>query len=81
MRVEVCLFARARELYGGASATLELPPGSTADDCFAAVCADAPALDKMRPSLLLAVNESYAGWDAVLAEGDEVAFIPPVSGG
>jgi len=76
MKVAVRLFAGLRELAGTRATELELSPGSTAADVW-------PALDlgAEPPGLLLAVNKSYATRETVLEEGDEVALIPPVSGG
>ena len=81
MQVRVRLFARAREAYGASRADLELPPGATLRDCFRELSAEAPALARMEDALLVARNEVYAGWEDSLQEGDEVALIPPVSGG
>jgi molybdopterin converting factor subunit 1 len=81
VRVKVVLFARAREAYGEGRAILDLPPSGTARDCFEALTQKAPALEKLRSSLLIAINERYGDWDGPLTDGDEVAFIPPVSGG
>ena len=81
MQVKVCLFARAREAYGHAETTLGLPDQATPAECFEILVGHSPALARLRPSLLVAVNEEYAEWDGALSEGDEVAFIPPVSGG
>ena len=81
MRVNVQLFARAREIYGQQAITLELPAGSTPADCMELLVAETPALETMRASLLVALNQSYSDWSAALADGDELAFIPPVSGG
>lgn len=81
MQVKVCLFARAREAYGGGEVAIDLPADGTPAGCFARLVERSPALAKLRPSLLVAVNEEYAAWDDALREGDEVAFIPPVSGG
>jgi len=76
MKVAIRLFAGLRELAGTRAIEIELPDGSTAADVW-------PALDLgAEPAgLLVAVNRSYAVRDTVLAEGDEVALIPPVSGG
>src|SRR3954471_14961621 len=76
MKVAVRLFAGLRELAGTRVTEIELSPGSTAADVW-------PALDlgAEPPGLLLAVNKSYATRETVLEEGDEVALIPPVSGG
>ena len=76
MRVAVRLFAGLRELAGMRVTEIELPDGSTAADVWPALgLGDEPS------GLLVAVNKSYAARDAVLTDGDEVALIPPVSGG
>jgi molybdopterin converting factor subunit 1 len=81
MRVRVRLFASLREAVGDATAELELGPGATAEDAWRSLVALHPALESRRPSLAAAVNRSYRGFDTVLEDGDELAFIPPVSGG
>ena len=76
MKVAVRLFAGLRELAGTRAVDLDLPDGAVAADVW-------PALDlgAEPPGLLLAVNRSYADPDVALRDGDEVALIPPVSGG
>jgi molybdopterin converting factor subunit 1 len=81
VRVRVRLFASLREVVGRAERPLELPEGATAEDAWRALAADAPALLARRPSLAVAVNREYAGFETLLKHDDEVAFIPPVSGG
>ena len=76
MKVDVRLFAGLRELAGAKAIEIALPEGSVAGDVWPALgLGDEPS------GLLVAVNKSYATRDAVLADGDEVALIPPVSGG
>ena len=76
MQVSVRLFAGLRERAGGGRRALELPAGATVGDVWEQLgLGDEPA------GLLYAVNRTYAASDAALAEGDEVALIPPVSGG
>ena len=76
MRVVVKLFAGLRERAGAGTRELELPDGARARDAWSPLgLGDEPA------GLLYAVNKRYAAPDDVLAEGDEVALIPPVSGG
>ncbi len=76
MRVRVRLFAGLRERAGTRGSEIELPDGSSVADVWGALdLGDEPA------GLLVAVNHRYAGRDDALADGDEVAFIPPVSGG
>jgi molybdopterin converting factor subunit 1 len=81
MRVRVRFFASLREGAGRSEAALELPVGATAEDAWARVAVDFPTLASRRPSLAVSVNRCYASFATVLAEGDEVAFVPPVSGG
>jgi MoaE-MoaD fusion protein len=81
LRVRVRLFAIQRELAGTRELPLELPPGSTVEDAWAAVVARHPALAPGRPSVRFARNGEYADPSTVLADADEIAFIPPVSGG
>ncbi len=76
MRVAVKLFAGLRERAGAGSRELELPDGALAADVWPAL-----ALGDEPEGLLYAVNRDYAPRDRPLAEGDEVALIPPVSGG
>ncbi len=76
MRISVALFAGLRERAGARSVELELPDGARAADVLAAladVVGDCP--------VVLAVNRGYADADRRLHEGDEIALIPPVSGG
>lgn len=76
MQVSIRLFAGLRERAGAGVRDLELPDGARLGDVWQALdLGDEPA------GLLYAVNKRYAGADAELAEGDEVALIPPVSGG
>jgi molybdopterin synthase sulfur carrier subunit len=81
VRVRVCLFAWLREAAGRSELELELADGATAEDAWRRLAADYPALAARRASLAAAVNRSYSPFDTRLAPGDEVAFIPPVSGG
>ncbi len=81
MQVRVRLFARAREAYGRPDDVLDLSAPATPADCYDLLAGRSPALSRLRPSLLVAVNEEYAAWSDALRDGDEVAFIPPVSGG
>ena len=81
MRVRVRLFAMQREAARTKSIELDLAAGSTVEDAWAAVVARYPSLAPGRATLRFAVNNAYAGPDDVLGDGDEVACIPPVSGG
>jgi molybdopterin converting factor subunit 1 len=81
MLVKVRLFARLRELAGTAELTREMPDGSTAEALWRAVARDFPAMADYGRTVSCAVNEEYARVTTVLKPGDEVAFLPPVSGG
>ena len=81
VRVIALLFARLREQAGGDRFDLELPAGATVADAYAELRRRHPALEARREIVRPAVNQEFAAWDDTLAEGDEVAFIPPVSGG
>lgn len=81
MRVRVRLFARLRDIIGASEIERDLPAGATARMLWDALAADHPELDRYLTAVSTAVNEEYARMDAILADGDEVAFLPPVSGG
>jgi MoaE-MoaD fusion protein len=80
MRVLVRCFASLRELAGERT-ELVLPPDSRLADAWLAMVERVPALDPQRPYVRAARNGAYAQWDEPLAEGDAVAFLPPVAGG
>lgn len=80
MRVEIRCFATLRELAVGRAA-LELPAGASLADAWDAMASQYPALVPHRDFVRGARGGAYAAWDTLLAEGDKVAFLPPVSGG
>jgi molybdopterin converting factor subunit 1 len=81
MRIRVRLFAIQRELAGTREVPLELPDGASIEDAWAAVVERFPAIAPGRNYVRFARNAAYAPADSGLVDGDEVAFIPPVSGG
>jgi molybdopterin converting factor subunit 1 len=81
MKVRVKFFAILRDRAGTSETTKELSNGSTVADLWRGLQKDYPKLDVPGIRLLYAVNQSYVTPDQKLAEQDEVAFIPPVSGG
>jgi molybdopterin synthase catalytic subunit len=80
MHVLARTFAILRELSRDRVA-LDLAEDAAVADAWTALAADFPALEPHRPYVRAARNGAYAEWDDRLAEGDEVAFLPPVSGG
>jgi len=80
MRVLVRLFASYREAAGVGRIELELPPGATVKDAIFKIMKDHPLIAEGR-QVVIAKNHDYVTSDEPLADGDEVALIPPVSGG
>lgn len=78
LSVRVRFFAHYRERAGRSARDLDLPPGSTVEDLLRALAREGTELPG-RASV--AVNHAYAPRDHALSDGDEVALIPPVSGG
>lgn len=79
MRVTVKFFASVREIVGARLQTIDVREGATVADVWHKYLTEYPRLATM--SLGYAVNHAYSPPERVLHEGDEVAFIPPVSGG
>ena len=81
INVRVRLFAMQRELAGTRQVTFELADGADVEAAWTALAARFPVLAPGRASLRFALNGDYAEPTTPLADGDEVAMIPPVSGG
>lgn len=81
MRVTVLCFARLRDLAGMREWPCDLPDGARVRDAWTALEAARPDVGVMRDAVSCAVNAEFAAMDARVAEGDEIAFLPPVSGG
>lgn len=81
MFVRVLLFARARELANCESVSVELPAIATVADLRTLLASQIPALASLLASSAIAVNREFADDSAALRENDEIALIPPVSGG
>jgi molybdopterin synthase catalytic subunit len=81
VRIRVRLFAIQRELAGAREVPLELADGGSVEDAWAALVAHYPALAPGRAFVRFARNADYAAPDTRLSDGDELAIIPPVSGG
>ena len=80
IQVRVLLFARYAELFGASSLALDVPAGSTVADAVAAL-RRLPGGGALPGQLLVARNLEQVAASATLAEGDELAFLPPMSGG
>ena len=81
MKVTVRFFALYRERAGASECSWQLPEGATLADLLRKIRAVHPGLAPPTVEIVAAVNEEYAVGGVVLREGDEVALIPPVSGG
>jgi molybdopterin converting factor subunit 1 len=81
VRVTVRLFARLRDITGAAELARELAPGATIRDLWRQLAAEFPELASYERSISSAINADYARMDRVIGDGDEIAFLPPVSGG
>lgn len=79
--VNILLFARYREVAGSRSITLQMPYPTTVGDLARQMLKNYPTLVHDAANLVVAVNEEYRDHDFALQDGDEVALIPPVSGG
>ncbi len=81
MRVRVLFFGRLKEIVGRAEDDAEMSEGARVEDLFARYGSRFPELAGFRSSVVASVNQEFAEWRKPLAAGDEVAFLPPVSGG
>ena len=80
-RVKVLFFGRLKEIMGHAEDSVELLDGAPIEALFSHYGASHPELARFRASLVASRNQEFAAWGTPLHSGDEVAFIPPVSGG
>ncbi len=81
MKVSVKCFAGCKDAVGASAVLLDTPAQATVGVALNLLVDAYPAMEPFRSSLMLAVNREYADLDTVLQEGDELACIPPVSGG
>jgi molybdopterin converting factor subunit 1 len=80
-RVKVLFFGRVRELTGIAEEAVDIPEGATLADLLDRYIARFPQLAGFRASLVASRNQEFASWDTRLSAEDDIAFLPPVSGG
>ncbi len=81
MRVNIRVFARLRDIVGVAELDRDVPTGTTAQRIWDVLVEEFPDISTYSGSISTAVNAEYAKMETVLDDGDEVAFLPPVSGG
>src|SRR5579883_3066791 len=81
MRVRVLFFGQLKEIVGRAEDHADIADGARLEDLFANYGRQFPKLGNFRQSVIGSINQSFAEWTAPLKAGDEVAFLPPVSGG
>lgn len=81
MKIKIRLFAICRERVGRSEVALEFPPGTSVQAVMDEMASRFPQLGARLDNLMVAVNSEYVSPDFVVHEGDEVALIPPVSGG
>jgi molybdopterin converting factor subunit 1 len=81
MRVTVRLFARLRDLAGSGELQRDVTAPATVASVWRSLVTEMPALGEYEKTMSVAVNADYSKMSAAVSEGDEVAFLPPVSGG
>ncbi|MEP6915686.1 MAG: molybdopterin converting factor subunit 1 [Acidobacteriota bacterium] len=81
MLVTIRLFARLREIAGASELERTLPDDATAHTAWDGLVSEFPAMAGYAAAVSCAVNQEYTKLTATLTDGDEVAFLPPVSGG
>jgi molybdopterin converting factor subunit 1 len=81
MRVTVRLFARLRDLAGSGELVREVPGPATIEQVWRTLVHEMPALGEYERIMSVALNADYSRMTTAVHDGDEVAFLPPVSGG
>ena len=81
MRARVLFFGMLREVVGLSAEEIDLPLGADLATVFERYAAREPRLRQLAPSIVAARNQEFADLSTAVADGDEVAFLPPVSGG
>lgn len=81
MRIRVLLFGQLKDIVGRSEDSLDVRPGTRLTDLMAQYAQQFPRFGPMSGSIACSVNREYASASALLQEGDEVGFLPPVSGG
>lgn len=81
MRIRVLFFGQLKDVVGCSSDDIDLPPGSTLETAFERYASQFPRVREMADSIAAARNQEFADLAQALEDGDEIAFMPPVSGG
>ena len=81
IRVNVRLFARLKDIVGTGELARRVPLGATARTAWDTLVSEFAELRDYEASISVAINEEYSRMDVTVADGDEIAFLPPVSGG
>lgn len=81
MQVTIRFFARLRDIAGTPELVRDMPAGASVETLWHALAGEFPQMAPYRSSISVAVNAEYARFTQALAAGDEVVFLPPVSGG
>ena len=81
MRVRVLFFGMLKDVVGSSAEDADFPPGTDLRALFASYTVRFPRLTELAPSIVIARNQQFADISESIAEGDEVALLPPVSGG
>ena len=81
MQVKVLFFGVLKDITGKSIDFLDMPDNSGLQEMLVQYCASFPPLARLLPSIAISINRDYAASDSVLHDGDEVALLPPVSGG
>jgi molybdopterin converting factor subunit 1 len=81
IRLKVLFFGRIRELCGLSEESIQMAEGATLEEVFTSYALRFPKLSGFHSSLVASRNQEFAAWDTKVTEGDEIAFLPPVSGG
>jgi molybdopterin synthase catalytic subunit len=81
VRVKVLFFGQLKDIAGTGEEIVELPEGARLETLFAQYCEQFPRLSVLGGSIVMARNQQFAPSSTPIADGDEIAFLPPVSGG
>src|ERR671911_189412 len=81
VEIDIRYFAMIREIVGQSSERRRLPDGLTIGELFDRLIEEHPRLVRLKPMVMPMANKSYVAADYRVRDGDEIAFIPPVSGG